>query len=524
MAIPADIPPTPGSVRERLPADRGTIQRTPAQVILPEQAAATIHDRHGKRFQVHAFKFVGNTAFPAQRLKRVVERFVDLELNLYDLNVAADAITEFYHDRGYNLARAVVPAQKVEDGVVTIGVIEGRVGNVLFSGQKRYSEKLLRAHTTALVKSELVSADNLERSLLLLNDMPGLKARATLAPGSEFGVSDVLVKLEENLFNFNLNIDNAGRKETGRVRADLGLDINNPFGIGDQLNVRGLATDKRLMKYQKLGYSLPLNRDGLRLSASVSEVRYDVAGVFAALGLDGLSRNTEIGLLYPKVRSRGNNENWTLGYRHTLLEQRAFKTVISKNTLRISSAGYQFNSISEDASVNNGSVQVATTFSRNSSGLKQDAELFRLELDGNTLQPIDRNWETYLRGNLVFSNDRLPDSEKFSIGGPGSVRAYRASEARGDSGAQGTVEIRRHLNILSKVSTVSFFADLGRVVYKAPGFKDQWDSLAGIGVGLTVYPTQLTTFKIEAATPAGGQFRAADNKKGRLWASVSASF
>ena len=150
--------------------------------------------------------------------------------------------------------------------------------------------------------------------------------------------------------------------------------------------------------------------------------------------------------------------------------------------------------------------------------------MLRIELDGNTLQPLDRQWDVYLRGNLVFSNDRLPDSEKFSIGGPGSVRAYRASELRGDSGAQGTLEFRRHLTIATKVASLAFFADVGRVIYKAPGFKDGWDSLTGVGVGLTVYPTQQTTFKVEVATPAGGQFHAADGEKGRVWASISASF
>ena len=59
---------------------------------------------------------------------------------------------------------------------------------------------------------------------------------------------------------------------------------------------------------------------------------------------------------------------------------------------------------------------------------------------------------------------------------------------------------------------------------KAPGFKDAWDSLTGVGIGLTVYPTQQTTFKLEVATPAGGQFHAADGEKGRVWASISASF
>jgi hemolysin activation/secretion protein len=524
-ATRGDVPPTPGSVRESLPGARFTpAPATPAQIILPDQSGPTLHDRNGKRFQVHAFHFVGNTAFSAQRLKRVVGRYLDLELNLYDLNVAADAVTEFYHDRGYTLARAVVPPQKVVDGVVTLTVVEGRVGQVLFSGQKRYSEKFLRSVTGSLAGGELVTTDKLERSLLLLNDLPGLKVRATLSPGSEFGATDVLVKMEENFFNFNLAVDNSGRKETGRLRTDIGVDVNNPLGIGDQLTLRGLATDRGLMKYQKVGYSLPLNGDGLRASLGYSEVRYDVAGVFAPLGLDGLARTGEVGLQYQVERSRARNATWSLGYRDTRLIQRAFKAVISSTKLRITTVGYQFNQIGDDASVTNVSMQLSSNFKKNADGLKQDAEMGRLEADGNYLLPLDRQWDVYLRGDVVFSNDRLPDSEKFSIGGPGSVRAYRPSELRGDSGVQGTVEFRRSLVLYSMASSLSLFADAGRVIYKAPGFKDAWDSAAGVGIGLTVYPSSRTTFKIEAATVAGGRFRAADGEKGRVWASFSANF
>jgi len=97
LAAPAQAqtPPTPGSVQESLVRPRPTPPVSPAQIILPEQAGPTIHDRKGKRFQVHSFRFVGNTVFPARRLKQVVERYLDLELNLYDLNVAADSVTEF---------------------------------------------------------------------------------------------------------------------------------------------------------------------------------------------------------------------------------------------------------------------------------------------------------------------------------------------------------------------------------------------------------------------------------------------
>jgi hemolysin activation/secretion protein len=514
---------TPGRVLDTLPPSQPTMPSTPAQILIPDQPTPNMHDRRGKRFAVHSFRFVGNTVFSSQELKRVVDRYRDLELNLYQLNVAADAITEFYRDKGYTLARAVIPPQKVEDGVVTVAVIEGRLGKVLFSGNKRYSENTLRRHTPNLQEGELLTTDKLERSLLLLNDMPGLKVRSTLSPGADFGSSDILVKVEEKPFNLNFTMDNAGRKETGEYRADLNVDINNPLGYGDQLSVRGILTDQSLMKYKKVGYSLPLSDDGLRLAASYSEVHYDVAGAFAALDMAGSATTAELSLLYPLQRSRGRNQLLNFGFRRVETKQEVFGIEVSSASLPLLSFGYQGSTIGEDASVTNTLLQFASNFERNSSGLRQDAELLRVEGDINYLLPLNRLWDLYLRANAVWSNDRLPDSERMSIGGPGSVRSYRPSELRGDSGWQGTMEVRRNFSVLGRPANVSAFYDMGRVIYKFPGFSNGRDDLEAVGVGFTTYPVGQSMLKLEVATPVGS-YAASDGKNTRLWLTFGTTF
>jgi hemolysin activation/secretion protein len=520
----AQTVPTPGSVQESISASRIKLPASPAQILLPDQPGPTVHDRNGPRFQIHSFRLVGNTVFDAQRLKRVVERYLDLELNLYDLNVAADAITEFYHDRGYSLARAVIPAQRVDDGVVTVALVEGRIGQVIFSGNKSYTDGFLAPRSSHLAPGSLVLTDAMERTLLLLNDLPGFKVRGTLAPGVDFGTSDVLVKAEEKRFGFNLTVDNAGRKETGEQRVDMGVEFNNPLGIGDQLTLRGMNSDQKLLRFGKLGYSIPLDSDGMRLAVGYSLVRYDVAGAFAALGLEGSSETVDLTVQYPLTRTRGKNETLTATVRSTLMVQSALGVETSRVRVPMLTLGYLFNSIGQDASVSNVSTQVSTNFQRNSDGRSTRAQRFRLEVDGNYLLPLDKYWDVYLRGAFVYSPDTLPDSEKYSVGGPGSVRAYRSSELRGDSGHQGTIEFRRSLMLGKTPGSLSFFADNGRAIYKAPGFSNGWESIAAIGAGISIFPFAQTVVKIEAATPQGGKYRAADGEKSRLWASVSTSF
>jgi hemolysin activation/secretion protein len=518
----AEAPPTPGAVLGTLPPTRPVLPTSPAQILLPESSELPVFDRNGKRFQVHSFHFVGATAYSRLRLKRVVERFVDLELNLYELNLAADAVTEFYRDHGYTLAHAIIPAQRVENGVVTIAVIEGRVGRVLFSGNKSYSDDFLQARTSHLKSGKLVTSRDLERTLLLMNDLPGLTVRGTLAPGDKFGTSDILIKADEHRLAGSVSMDNSGRSETGSVHKTVTGEINNPLGIGDQLTLNAVITNKRLTKSAGAGYSLPLGDDGWRLSANYSRVRYDVSGTFAALGLSGSVRTGTLGLSYPLVRSRGHNEILGIDLRRTRLTQQTLGITTSVVTLPVADFTYTSNSIDDDASVNTLMAKASTNGrQQNATGTRQDAELLRVEVDDNYLMPLNRYWSLYVRGALAYSHDRLPDSDKYSIGGPGSVRAYRAAELRGDSGYQGTLEFRRSHYFGKMPGVMSLFYDIGHAIYKQPGHSDTSDTISGYGVGFTLYPARQALLKLELARTGRNSYHAADGHKSRVWLSLN---
>jgi hemolysin activation/secretion protein len=118
----------------------------------------------------------------------------------------------------------------------------------------------------------------------------------------------------------------------------------------------------------------------------------------------------------------------------------------------------------------------------------------------------------------------LPDTEKFSLGGPGSVRAFRPSEVRGDSGYLATVELRRPFTVAGRLGAFRITADAGEVIYKAPGFTDSRDRLRSIGVGASFFPARGITASIDIARPMGATHTASDDKNHRIWVNVSASF
>ncbi|WP_269532026.1 ShlB/FhaC/HecB family hemolysin secretion/activation protein [Chitinimonas sp. BJYL2] len=546
--LAADIAslPTPGSVEQSLRRPEPA-PRQPAEVLFRRDDGGTDHDPNARRFRVNGFDFHGNKVFTDFRLKRAVERFLDRELNLHDLGRAADAVSDFYQRQGYPLARALVPAQRVNDGLVRIDIVEGTLGEVRVAGNSRYGTALIKEFGGSLAIGAPIGQAALESKLLLLNDQPGLRARATLLPGEQYGSSDLLVQVEEKTFALDVALTNAAREDIGQNRLDLNFSLNNPLGVGDQLLVRSIVSEHQLLRYGKLTYSLPMSMRGDRLSLSHSRVRYDVGGRLAPLELAGEVKASELAYTWPYLRSRERDRSFSLGYNYRELRQDALGVTLSRKYLALANATWRERWFDSDGTAWNWRLTASSNGRRYIPArpavvstptnpaeapvvitpeipARQNAERLRLDAGFDATAALDKNWDVMLKGQWVHSRQTLPDSDKFDIGGPDSVRAYRPSEMRGDSGEALTLEARRRLNVLGRAAQASVFVDYGRVVYKQAGFRNGRGEIAGAGVGLTVYPTRNSAIKVEYAHAAMNNYKADDGKKGRLWFNMSASF
>lgn len=78
----------------------------------------------GAVFHVAGFRISGAAPDSVGQLQPLLADFVGRDRSLADLNRAADAVTRYYRERGHFLSRAYVPAQKIEDGIVEIAVLE----------------------------------------------------------------------------------------------------------------------------------------------------------------------------------------------------------------------------------------------------------------------------------------------------------------------------------------------------------------------------------------------------------------
>ena len=92
--------------------------RSPAAPLVEQPVRPALKAPESARFPVKGFRISGAAAFTEAELLPLLKDFVGKELSLADLLRAADTITRYYRDRGYFVARAYIPAQDIQDGVV----------------------------------------------------------------------------------------------------------------------------------------------------------------------------------------------------------------------------------------------------------------------------------------------------------------------------------------------------------------------------------------------------------------------
>lgn len=430
-------------------------------------------DTSGLRLQVKAFIVEGNQLFSDQVLQQLLEDLPGQELDLAGLRDAAQRITAYYQQHGYLLARAFLPAQEIDGGVVRIEVVEGRFGRVELSNQSRARDAVLRAPLASLDTGAVVNSADLERSLLLLNDLPGVRAKGTLRAGQVPGTSDLLVDAQPGPWaSGSLEADNFGGYHTGEFRLGGSFNLNNPLGLGDQLNLRLLGTD-RDQRYWRGAYQLPVGPWSTRVGAAYSHMSYELNRKrVKKLQMNGQASVRSLFLVQPILRGRTFDLSTQLQYENKQLRDDIDLFELSKRkhielwTLSLGGnrqdpflgGGYNQFSLSYGHGHLTFDDADEQRFDRYTAGT--GGGFAKTNLQVARLQRLGSRFQLYAQVNAQWASANLDGSEKMSLGGPYGVRAYPQSAGIGDQGWQAGLELSY---ALAPRWQLSLFADKGYV-------------------------------------------------------------
>ena len=522
----AQAPPDAGSLlREQKPVQ---IELPKGKAALPQVAEPASPSADATPIEVKSLRVIGSTIFAAETLETLVADVAGQRRTLRELQIAAARITVHYRRAGYTLARAYLPQQKMQDGVVTIEVLEGRLEKVQAENASRLSDELVQARLSRLEAGAALKKSTADRALLLLSDTPGVGAvDSRFAPGSKRGESVLVTKLDAApLLSGRVDADNHGGLYTGRYRLGAAADLNSPLGYGERFSARLLASDGELYN-GRLAAQVPLGYDGLSLGAAVAHNTYALGNSFAALDAVGRSTTAELNVRYPWLRSVDFNLYTQAGYEYRLLrdEVRSTDTVTDKHAhvgtlslsgdLRDSLGG---GGVTQGSLTFNGGhlvIDSAGAAAIDAAGARTAGNYAKLAFGIERQQALPAGFSLNLQLRGQWAADNLDSSEKFGLGGPNGVRAYASNEALGDRGWLGTIELRY---AVAQWLTAAVFHDHGEVTVNANPYLASANTLRRSGNGLGVMGSyESFDWRAYVAWRDGAVGTAEPDKSPRLW-------
>ena len=411
------------------------------ETVEPEKS---LPEAEGPRIRVNKIQIAPPSEILSEKeLQKIIRPLEENEVTIKDLYGAVGAINALYKKKGAIAAQAVLPPQKVEDGIVQIQLVEARVGRVAIENNQSTRENYIKDGVDISV-GDLVQLSDLEENIFFFNSVNDIELRATLKPGSKFGTTDYILKVKEPpKYQFAIFTDNAGRKDVGRERVGFSFTNKSLFGFRDSLTLGGFVgignseahsnafDDVFGTRAAFASYNFPINSHGTRLHAS-----YDlsniviIAGQAEALNVEGKSENMGLQVRHPFVVQPNIQLNGFFGGNVKNSETDFDKITLLRQEVKTLSFGFDMQITFSHSSIYTRHVYTDSLDERfgDTNFIKYNGEVGLTSVYSNNIVTIMR-----VKGQWT-DNTILPSAEQFQIGGMSTVRGYREGFLIGDRG------------------------------------------------------------------------------------------
>ena len=383
----------------------------------------------------------GSTVYERDDFLPIYKEDLDQEITLARIYKIAAALTAKYRNEGYLLTKALVPGQRIRDGVVKIEVKEGFVDGIQIEGAieddsaAQRSRKRLQVYSDKILLSRPLRAKVLERYLLLINDLPGLKVQSVLTPSETTpGAAKLTLITEHKKLDGFASLDNRGSRFNGPIQATIAANLNSILGLHEKTGFGFTTTSPTSELIYFNGYhEHPLGSEGTRLTLSGSLSFTEPGDTLKSLNVEGESSTISATLSHPFIRSRGKNLSARFGFTRRNSETDILGSLSSRDRLRIFNLGVSYDFIDRYRGVNLVDVefsQGADIFNATESGsanLSRNlgrSDFSKLVLNLQRLHNFGAGWSFLAEATGQYSFNSLLASEEFGFGGARFGRGY----------------------------------------------------------------------------------------------------
>lgn len=539
QVTPPNIPGTvdPGRLQERFEAPKAP--RAVQEPLLPDADKQLAPEEAEKiRFTLSAITLRGNTIFSEAELSELYRQHLGKDVTLGTIYQIADAITAHYRSAGYVLARATAPAQRVENGIVQIVIFEGRIGKASFEGLPPGKSKLLDAYLKKITDAAPLTAEVLERYVLLMNDLPGVAAKAVLVPSFETeGASDLVMQITEDRWDAALSVDNRGTEFIGSLQFRGQGGVNNLLGMYERISAQTVVTQNtNELRFFDFGYAQPVGTEGTIAGISANISYSNPGATLKPFDIEGQNRSITASISHPWVRSRRQNITFQGSFTAKNSRTDLRSSLLTEDRLRVVRAGAAADFTDSLGGVNLLGMDVSqgldilhATNSGDASRTRFSGREDFTKFTGNAMriQTLSESMRAVFAMNGQYALSQLFSSEEFGYGGLPFGRAYDPSQLTGDHGVSARAEGQYTLpyqDDFLRASELYAFYDIGSVWHIDNNARPWKESAASLGGGARFTLKDRLIGYIEIAKPLTTSVpaRGAEGKSPRFFFSLTA--
>ncbi len=506
--------------------------KKPAKEVTPPSRSS----RKESTIKVGSVKITGNSAFSTEELQSLISDNYGKKLTFSQIKGMASTIENHYHDRGYRIAKVIVPKQNMKSGgALQLQVLEGRLGDVNVTGNKRYSEKRIKDTFYAYnQEGKALTMSEIERPLVMLNSRSGISVSSTLSPGADTGLTNVGIEVkEEPRVKGTIEFNNFGSDDSGKYRFIPYIALPNMTGAGDELGFFGIVSPDSIDSwYWQSSYARPINNHGTSLNAYYGKGNNQIGNEYAILDIKGENSSGGMGISHRIVYSAKTSLEFQSWFEWQDMEQTMLGYRTSNDNVRKLRIGVNFDHTDSEGrsyvsfNIHQGLGELMGGMDNNDyyssrSYAKADNGFTKAVLSIMRLQNFNQRLYGIFSLTAQYSVDPLVSGEQMYIGGASTVRGQPQSFYSGDSGILFNAELRYSvLPDAARLQLATFF-DCAQTQIKHPIIgQEQWSRLAGAGVGIRSNIYEGLDLRLDLAAPVGPR----EGNRGYIYGQVRYSF
>lgn len=489
----------------------------------------------------------GASVYTRDYLKSFYADKLGTTVSLADIYAIAARLTKLYRDDDYAISRVVVPVQTIDKktGVIKLEVVEGFINKVTLQGEDKGVEfKRIRQYVKKIQGVQPLNIKDLERVLLLINDLPGVEARAIMAQSDNVAkASDLTLVVSRKKWDGLVSYDTHGSRYLGPHQFIGASSFNSWLGLNERVTFQGAYApdsdfDPELI-YGSAYFEQPINKHGSWLKVFLSKTNTKPGFDLERFDVQGNSTYGEIKLVHPIIRTRNFNWYSDLAFDWRNADSENNIELTRKDRIRALRLGtnVEFLDTLFKAGVNTMSLKYSrglNVFGASEKGNPNlsrqfgDPEFSKFEVEFQRLQRLTNKWNILAAVKGQLTNGAQLSSEEFGVGGVNIGRSFDSSEIVGDEGYAGKVELQWRTPYkvpLFDTYQLYGFYDFGRVWNDDATTNDlKRESLASAGVGLNGTINEKTKLGVILAYPLTRDVQTQRDDDPRFYFSVSRAF